>query len=354
MIDDDTELRAYRAVRGRGTGELAKGRFERLGVEYVQEEAQQVRTEVFNDTSRSIISFNESPDVGFSASLNPYRGCEHGCIYCYARPTHEYLGLSAGLDFETKLFAKKEAPHLLRAALQANNWTPQVLGMSGVTDCYQPIERTLEITRECLKVLVEYRNPVVVITKNHLVTRDIDLLAELAQLRAAHVVISITTLDSEVARSMEPRASTPMMRLKAVEELVKHGIPVSVNIAPVVPGLTDHEIPALLKASAEAGAEGANYVMLRLPYSVKDLFQGWLEEHFPTRKDKVLNRIKEIRGGKLYNADFANRMVGEGIFAEQVMQMFENASKRYGLNKRSNRLSTEHFRRAPDAQMSLF
>src|SRR4051812_16346270 len=205
-MDDNDELRARKSVRGRGTSELAKGRFERVEVVYQEQEAEQIDTQIFKDTSRSIISFNDSPDVGFSASLNPYRGCEHGCIYCYARPTHEYLGLSAGLDFETKLFAKEEAPALLRTELQKKSWNPQALGMSGITDCYQPIERKLGITRSCLEVLLEFRNPVVIITKNYLVTRDIDILQEMAKLNLAHVVISITSLDNDIARHMEPRA----------------------------------------------------------------------------------------------------------------------------------------------------
>jgi DNA repair photolyase len=353
MIDDDSDLRARIAVRGRATGELTKGRFERLEVEYAPSEAEQVPTEVFKDSSRSIIATNDSPDVGFSATLNPYRGCEHGCIYCYARPTHEYLGLSAGLDFERKLFAKMEAPQLLRETLQKKSWKPQPLGMSGVTDCYQPIERELMLTRGCLQVLAEYRNPVVIITKNYLVTRDIDLLKELAAHDCVHVVLSITTLDKELARRMEPRASQPERRIKAVEELSNAGIPVSVNMAPIIPGLTDHEIPSLLKAVAAAGALSAHYTLVRLPYGVKDLFQVWLDENYPLRKQKVLNRIKEIRSGKLNSAQFGNRMSGEGIYAEYIEQMFNSARLRYGLTKKSRPLTCTHFRRAADAQLSL-
>jgi DNA repair photolyase len=353
MIDDDSDLRARMNVRGRGTGELAKGRFERVEVVYEEEEAQQVKTEIFKDSSRSIIATNDSPDVGFNATLNPYRGCEHGCIYCYARPTHEYLGLSAGLDFERKLFAKMEASALLREALSKKSWQPQALGMSGVTDCYQPIERELKLTRGCLQVLAEFKNPVVVITKNYLVTRDIDVLKELAAHDCAHVVLSITTLDKEVARKMEPRASQPERRLQAVEELTKAGIPVSVNMAPIIPGLTDHEIPALLKAAADAGALSAHYTLVRLPYGVKDLFQVWLEENYPTRKEKVLNRIKEIRGGKLNSSEFGSRMSGQGLYAEQIEQLFAQSRKRYGLNKKSRPLTTRHFRRPAGAQLEL-
>lgn len=353
MFEDDSELRAYKPVRGRGTGELAKGRFESAQAVYAQEEAAQVETQIFIDSSRSILSFNDSPDVGLTASLNPYRGCEHGCIYCYARPTHEYLGLSAGLDFETKIFAKREAASLLRAALMKKSWTPQVVAMSGVTDCYQPVERELKLTRACLEVLTEFRNPAVIITKNHLVTRDIDLLSELASYKAAHVVISLTSLDREIARKMEPRASTPPMRLKAIEELSKAGVPVSVNMAPIVPGLTDYEIPLLLKAAAAAGAQSAGYTMLRLPYGVKDLFQTWLEEHFPTRKSKVLNRIRELRGGKLYSSEFGTRMTGEGVFADYVAEVFAQSVRRYRLDRKEGTLATHHFKR-PTTQLSLF
>lgn len=353
MTDEDSDLRARIAVRGRGTGELTKGRFERLEVELVQEDEKQVETQVFKDSSRTILSFNDSPDVGFSATLNPYRGCEHGCIYCYARPTHEYHGLSAGLDFETKLFAKTDAPELLRAALRAKSWQPQVIGLSGVTDCYQPIERQFKITRGCLTVLAEFRNPVVIITKNILVTQDIDLLKTLAEYQAVHVVLSITTLDKELARKMEPRASRPDLRLKAIELLAQNGIPVSVNMAPIIPGLTCHEIPSLLKSAADAGAIGAGYTLVRLPYGVKDLFQNWLDENYPLRKQKVLNRIKEVRNGKLNSAEFGDRMRGEGIYAKHIAQVFTQSRKRYGLDKKSAPLSTAHFRRS-EPQLSLF
>jgi DNA repair photolyase len=352
MIEDDSDLRARIAVRGRGTGELAKGRFERLETLYEPGEAGQVDTEIFKDTARSVISYNDSPDVGFSASLNPYRGCEHGCIYCYARPTHEYLGLSAGLDFETKIFAKMEAPEILRAEFMKKSWQPQTLVISGVTDCFQPIERKLQITRRCLEVCAEFRNPIAIITKNYLVTRDIDILKTLAEYNAAHVTVSIATLDPELARNMEPRASQPRLRLKAIEELAKAGIPVSVNVAPIIPGLTDHEIPAILEHAAKAGAYSAGYTMVRLPYGVKDLFQTWLDEHYPNHKQKVLNRIRDVRGGKLYSSEFGSRMSGEGVYAANIEQMFDSARQRYGLNKRA-KLAAEHFRRPQGAQLTL-
>ncbi len=354
MDFDDSELLARKAVRGRGTGAVPVGRFERQGAVFVQEEeAMQTRTELFRDSSRSILSFNDSPDVGFSASLNPYRGCEHGCIYCYARPTHEYLGLSAGLDFETKIFVKYDAPELLRAELMKKSWKPTTINMSGVTDCYQPSERKLEITRRCLQVLAEFRNPVFIITKNYLITRDIDVLAELAKYDCVQVLVSITTLDKELARRMEPRTSAPHMRLKTVEELSKAGIQVHVNMAPLIPGLTDHEIPTLLKAAADAGALSASYIMLRLPYGVKELFPAWLEENYPLKKQKVLNHIREVRGGKLNNADFSRRMSGEGVYAENIEKMFATFRDKYGLNKSGRGLSTAHFRRAPEGQLSL-
>ena len=355
MIEEDEGfLRAHKAVRGRGTGELTKGRFERVEVAYAPEDEIQIRTEIFKDSSRSIISFNDSPDVGFSASLNPYRGCEHGCIYCYARPTHEYLGFSAGLDFETKLFAKMNAAGLLRDTLQAKSWKPQVIGMSGVTDCYQPIERQLQLTRKCLEVLTEFRNPVVIITKNYLVTRDIDLLSELAKYNAVHVVLSITTLDKKLAHAMEPRAAAPALRLRAIEELSKAGVRVSVNMAPIIPGLTDSEIPALLKSAANAGAQSACYTLLRLPYGVKELFQSWLDEHYPLRKQKILNRIKETRGGKLYSAQFGIRMQGEGIYADHIERIFAHSRARYGVDKKGRPLSVEHFRSPRARQLELF
>ena len=282
-------------VRGRGAVENPSGRFEKLGRFSAIEddfpgeddiEEKQIPTTVYLDNSKSIISTNDSPDLALDATLNPYRGCEHGCIYCFARPGHEYLGLSAGLDFETKIFAKPEAPHLLRKKLMLPSWQSTTIIMSGVTDPYQPVEREMRITRSCLEVLEDFRNPVAIITKNKLVTRDIDLLASLASFNAALVNMSITTLDKQLANKMEPRASSPDMRYKAVEELSKAGVPVNVMIGPVLPGLTDHEIPAILKRASEAGPQSVSYVMLRLPYGVKDLFQSWIEEKLPAQGQK--------------------------------------------------------------------
>jgi DNA repair photolyase len=311
-------------------------------------------TEFFRDATRSIISRNDSPDVGFEHSINPYRGCEHGCIYCYARPTHEYLGFSAGLDFETKIMVKEDAPELLRAELMSPKWQPQMLAISGVTDCYQPIERKLHLTRRCLEVLVEFRNPVGIITKNFLVARDIDLLKQLAAVNAAAVFVSITTLDPSLTRVMEPRTSVPARRLAAVEALAAAGIPVGLLMAPVIPGLNDHEIPAVVNAAKDAGAITAGYVPLRLPYGVAPLFEDWLTRNFPDRKEKVLNRIRSMRSGKLNDSNFNTRMHGVGPFAEQISAMFALAKKRAGLADRAPRLSTDAFRRPGEAQMELW
>jgi DNA repair photolyase len=312
------------------------------------------QTVFLRDTSRTIIAHNDSPDVGFEYSINPYRGCEHGCIYCYARPTHEWLGFSAGLDFETKILVKTAVPELLRAQMMDQRWTPRTLSISGVTDCYQPAERNFEVTRGCLKVLAEFRNPVGVITKNHLVTRDADLLGELASRGAAVAILSITTLDPELARRMEPRTSTPRRRLEAIRTLTAAGVPTGVMIAPVVPGLTDHEMPAILTAAVDAGARWAGYVPLRLPYAVAGLFETWLANHFPDRKDKVLNRIRSLRGGKLNDANFGSRMRGEGAWAAQLKSMFELAKRKSKLAADFPELSVAHFRRPRPQQMTLW
>lgn len=274
---------------------------------------------------------------------------------CYARPTHEYFGLSAGLDFETKIFVKQDAPELLRAELSSPRWTPQVIVMSGVTDPYQPVERRLRVTRRCLEVLAKFRNPVAVITKNHLVTRDIDVLSELARHHATAITLSITTLDRKLQRVMEPRTSVPERRLEAIAKLAEAGIPVGVNVAPVIPGLTDHEIPRILRAAAEAGATRAGCVMLRLPYAVAELFESWLDQHFPERKEKVLGRIRQVRGGRLNDPRFFSRMRGEGPYAEQVDRLFRVTCRRLGLNRRRVELSTAAFRRPGELkQLVLF
>ncbi len=350
-----------REVRGRGTALNPTNRFEQIIVEanLDDEEVQssgekQIQTQYFRDFSKSIISTNDSPDLGFEASLNPYRGCEHGCIYCYARPTHEYFGLSSGLDFETKIFVKEEAPELLRKELSKKSWVPKILIMSGVTDCYQPIEKKLQVTRRCHEVLLDFRNPVAIITKNKLVARDVDLFKQMNEYRGISVTVSLTTLDHTIWHKMEPRASSPESRLKTITQLAQAGIPVTVNLAPMVPGLTDHEIPALLKAGADAGAHAAGYVLLRLPHSVKELFEDWLIRHFPDRKEKILNRLRSLRGGKLYNSKFGERMRGKGIFAEQMEDLFRMGCKKAGLGYRDFELSTTSFRNPEEKQYTLF
>ncbi len=312
------------------------------------------RTQFIEDHSKTAITYNDSPDIGFNASLNPYRGCEHGCIYCYARPTHEYLGFSSGLDFETKIMVKLAAPELLREELSAPKWKPQIIVMSGVTDCYQPVERKLKLTRRCLEVLLEFRNPVGIITKNFLVTRDVDVLSEMAKHSCASVCVSVTTLDTDLRKVMEPRTSPPQARLNAIRKLSEAGVPVSVNVAPIIPGLTDHEMPAILKAAREAGATAANFTVVRLPHANAPLFEKWLETHFPDRKDKVLNRIKAMRGGKMYDAQWGKRMRGEGIFAEQIAAMFDVARRKAGFTDDYRELSTASFRRPGGAQLQLF
>jgi DNA repair photolyase len=298
---------------------------------------------VHDDASRSILSRNASPDVGFSVSLNPYRGCEHGCAYCYARPTHEYLGLSAGLDFEREIFVKRDAAALLRRALAAPSWVPEPIALSGVTDPYQPLERRERVTCACLEVLAEHRQPVSLITKNQLVTRDLDLLSELARHRAVAVTISITTLDDDLRASMEPRTSSPTRRLAAIRTLADAGVPVGVNVAPVIPGLTDAEIPAILGAAADAGASFAGTVVLRLPHAVEEVFLGWLETLDPARARRVLARVREIRGGRLNDPAFGSRMRGTGTYAEQIRSLYRLAARRHGLERRPS-LSSDAFR----------
>jgi DNA repair photolyase len=344
-------------IHGRGSAENPPNRFEHTAyerdVEWNEPDDPSPKTQFYRDASASIITRNDSPDVGFETSINPYRGCEHGCIYCYARPYHEYLGFSAGLDFETKIVVKEDAPELLRRELSSPKWKPQPLAMSGVTDPYQPIERRLQLTRQCLQVLVEFRNPVFIITKNFLVTRDIDLLADLARDKAAAVFLSVTTLDAELARIMEPRTTQPMARLRAIKELTNAGVPVGVMVAPVIPGLTDHELPAIVKAAAEAGARFAGMVPVRLPYAVADLFQQWLERHLPERKDKVLAQIRAVHNGKLNDSDFGSRMTGQGRFAQQMAKMFAVACRRAGFPEQGPHLSIAAFRRPSGAQMEF-
>ncbi len=345
-------------IHGRGAAGNPANRFERLHHEpdpdVNPDDQPAPATQFYKDQSRTIIATNDSPDVGFEASINPYRGCEHGCIYCYARPTHEYLGFSAGLDFETRILVKEDAPELLRAELLSPRWQPKVLAISGVTDPYQPIERRVQLTRRCLEVLAEFCNPLGIVTKNHLVTRDLDLLKELASHNAAVVFLSVTTLDAGLARKMEPRTSHPQGRLTAIQELSSAGVPTGVMVAPVIPGLTDHEIPAILQAACQAGARFAGYTPLRLPYAVASLFENWLVQHFPEKKDKVLSRIRSLRGGKLNDGRFGSRMRGEGIFSETIAELFALACRRNGIARGGPSLSTAAFRRPGLGQLALF
>jgi DNA repair photolyase len=344
--------------KGRGTGLNPGNRFSDLevGPEEFDENSlpeSTVATRFIPDSTRSILAKNNSPDICFTYSVNPYRGCEHGCVYCYARPTHEYLGLSAGVDFETQIFVKESAPELLRKELNSPKWVPQSVTMSGVTDCYQPVERKLRLTRGCLEVFAEFMNPVSLITKNHGITRDIDVLQRLAKNDASLAILSITTLDADLCATLEPRTSRPQARLKAIEELAASGIPVGVNVAPVIPGLTDEELPAILKAAFDAGAQFAGYVPLRLPFAVKDLFEEWIHRAYPTRANKVLNRIREMRGGKLNDSNFGSRMKGEGVFAQQIESLFRISAKKIGIPTQFPTLSTKHFRRKNE-QLQLF
>jgi len=349
-------------ARGRAAGFNTPNRFERTHLEPLtvdmptdgDDPRPPVPTTFFIDSSKSILAKNDSPDLDFTYSINPYRGCEHGCIYCYARPSHEYLGFSAGLDFETKIMVKMDAPELLHAALRKRNWAPQMVAFSGNTDCYQPVERRLHLTRKCLEIFLKYRNPVGLITKNALILRDVDILQEMASLNLIHVMISITSLDPELLRYMEPRTSTPENRLKAMKDLARAGIPVGVNAAPIIPGLTDEEIPAILSAAAEHGASSAGYILLRLPGPVEPLFLEWLRRTFPERAGKIINRIQDTRRGQMSDARFKSRMRGEGAIARVIDELFKLNAKKYSLTKRWSGLSTEHFRRQPSAQMEIF
>ncbi len=349
-------------VRGRGAGLNPGNRFDGIRLHVLgdhldeqlreQPHGTQARTEILEDRTRSIINRVDSPDLAMSWTINPYRGCEHGCIYCYARPGHEYLGLSSGLDFETKIHAKRNAPELLRKELASPKWRGDPIAMSGVTDCYQPLERRLTITRQCLAVMAECRQPVGIVTKNRLVTRDLDLLAELNCHRAVKVAISITTLDARLAAAMEPRASRPEDRLRTIAELHEAGIPVTVMVAPVIPGLTDVEVPAILEAAAEAGACSAGWVLLRLPHQIKALFLDWLAREVPDRAERVESLIRQTHGGELYESGFGVRQRGRGPWAEQIARTFDVFSRRHRLDGGSGSLSSEDFRRpSPDRQM---
>ncbi len=348
--------------RGRGALSNVNGRFERH--DHVDADdgwgslatLDGFTTHTQSEQARSIISHNDSPDLSFDQSINPYRGCEHGCIYCYARPTHAFLGHSPGLDFETKLYAKTNAAELLENELARPGYEPKTIALGAVTDPYQPIERTYTISRQVLEVLDRTSHPVGIVTKSALVVRDLDILQRLAERNLVRVALSVTTLDRHVARAMEPRAATPARRLDAIRQLTDAGIPTTVMSAPIIPGLTDHEIEAILTAGRDAGATSASYVLLRLPLELKDLFREWLQENFPDRANRVINLLQSMHGGVDYRAEFGLRQRGSGPFAELIGQRFRKALKRLRLNERHLRMPTNLFQppaRAGD-QLTLF
>ena len=333
-----TGTRAGRVLKGRGALANSPGRFEQRSIErvddgwYLEEQPDTVATTVEPERARSIISRNSSPDIPFEYSINPYRGCEHGCIYCYARPSHAYMGLSAGIDFETRLFFKQDAARLLESELGQPGYVCKAIAIGANTDPYQPIERELRVTRQVLEVLSAARHPVSIITKSALILRDLDLLTSLARDRLVTVILSITTLSAETKRSLEPRTASPLARLRAVRELNAAGVPTGVMVAPVIPAITDFELEAILEAAAKAGAGSASYVLLRLPYEIKDLFRDWLAEHFPDRAERVMALIRDMRGGKDNDPNFGTRMRGTGPIADLVRNRFKLACRRLNLN----------------------
>ena len=347
---------------GRGAASNPPNRFERLhlapdpeaetAAPGGEEARTHPRTEFYDDASESILSRNDSPDVPYTWGLNPYRGCEHGCAYCFARPFHEYLGSSSGLDFETRIMVKRRAPDLLRAALLTPSWRGEPITLSGATDCYQPAERNFRITRACLEVCVGFRQPVAIVTKNALVARDTDLLANLARDRAALVLVTVTTLDTDLAGRLEPRAARPAARIRAIATLAAAGVPVGVLVAPVIPGLTEHEIPGIVREAAAAGATFGGYLVLRLPHAVKEIFQEWLARHEPGKAARVLDRVRDLRGGRLNVSEWGARMKGEGIHAEQIQALFAAAARRHGIAQERPALSSAAFRR-PGEQLPL-
>ena len=351
---------------GRGTDLAPPNRFERVHLEKDYEQLaaddelladeRRVPTVFLPDNAATIIRENDSPDIPFRFSINPYRGCEHGCAYCYARPTHETLGMNAGLDFETKVLVKQEAVSLLRKELNKKSWQPEIIVISGVTDCYQPAERKFRLTRGILEVLLEARQPLGMVTKNALIVRDLDLLSELARHNLVNVAISVTTLDAELARTLEPRTATPAARLRAIRELSAAGVPVRAMLAPVIPGITDTEIPAILQAAKEAGAHAASHVMLRLPLNVAPIFVEWLKTHRPKAAKRVLSLIREMRGGKLNDSRWGSRMSGSGSYAEGIHATFDLFAQKYGLDRPWPELDRTQFRppKLPGGQLSLF
>ena len=307
------------------------------------DELRDIRTKYYSDKSHSIVSENNSPDIPFRYSLNPYRGCSHGCSYCYARPTHEYYGLSAGKDFESKVFIKENASDLLRSFLNQSGWQAEPIVFSGVTDCYQPAERRFRLTRGCIEVALEANQPISIVTKNALVTRDLDLLEPMSKLGTVNVAISLTTLDQELTRVMEPRTSSPKARLRAIEELSAAGIPTHAMLAPIIPGLTDSEIPQLLAAAKRSGATSASYILLRLPKTVRPVFLDWLDQELPDMKNRIESRIRSTRNGQLNESEFGTRMRGTGTMADQIQQTFRIFAKKFGLNRHPEPLDATRF-----------
>ena len=342
-----------RRLHGRGALSNASGRFEKETRVLVDdgweesEEPQALKTEILRDTSRTIITRNKSPDISFDRSINPYKGCEHGCVYCFARPTHAYLGLSPGADFESRIFAKPNAAELLRKELSAPGYIPRTIAMGTNTDPYQPIERRMRIMRSILEVLWEFKHPVGIVTKSALILRDLDILAPMAEAGLAKAALSVTTLDRALARTMEPRASTPPKRLEAIRQLNAAGVPAAVMFAPVIPALNDDEMESVLEAAAERGAKSAGYVLLRLPLEIKDLFREWLETNVPGRYKHVMSLIRSMRNGKDYDSQWHLRMTGKGPYAELIAQRFQIATRRLGMNRVRHPLDIGKFTRPP-------
>jgi DNA repair photolyase len=356
-------------LKGRGAVTNLQGRYERDQREAFDDgwlpeseggASPSLKTQLFEERAKSILTRNASPDIPFSVSLNPYRGCEHGCIYCFARPTHSYLGLSPGLDFESRLYAKINAPELLQRELSKKTYVPEPIALGVNTDAYQPVERTLQLTRRVIEVLHDHGHPFAAITKSSLIERDIDLLAPMAERGQVMAAVTITTLDAEIARTLEPRAATPMRRLRTIRALSEAGIPVGVSIAPVIPFVTEPDLERVLEACAQAGATSASYIVLRLPWEVAPLFKDWLAAHFPQRAERVMARVRDMRGGKDYDSSFARRMKGEGAWADLLKQRFDKAVKRLGLNaRRHGILDMSHFKpptvaEPPNRQLDLF
>jgi DNA repair photolyase len=337
----------------RGTNLEIKNRFETRsqeafddGWEKLGEELPVVQTQFLADHSKSILFKNTSPDMPMTHSINPYRGCEHGCAYCRARPYHEYLGFNAGIDFESKIMVKHDAPALLRKTFDSKKWQPECVMMSGNTDCYQPAERRYKLTRQLLEVFLEYRNPVSILTKNALILRDLDLLRELASMNLVRTMLSITSFDKELRRRLEPRTSTAEMKLRAIAELSRANVPVGVMVGPIIPGLNDNEVPSILKRSSEAGATYVAHTILRLPHAVAPIFTAWLEEHYPEKANRVITRVKMIRGGRLNDPRWGTRMTGTGGYADYMHKLVAAITKRYNMDQPRPSLRTDLFRRA--------